>query len=177
MHIAYCCLITFVIGISCYLSGCNPNYDDQCFNYNVISGVSNGFVIKENTCKKCVTKFKANCVNYEYFSCWDTKIKINYGNNQTCYYNIVSDTPDEDYAKSKGSNYQVNKNKKLIKKYDSSQCIDFKTAMDFWITGVFFLSLWFILILLLLIESICVCMKNKKLNIVAIDISTNESNV
>lgn len=165
IHIKICCIIFFIIGIICYFLGCNPNYSNQCFNYNTIHGTSTGYVIDKNTCRKCMSvNTKGVCIVYYYYDCWDTNIKFNYGNNATCYYTIVSNTPNEDYANSKGVDYPINKNKKLLKINDSSQCINLKKGLDIWISGITFLSLSGLGLLYLIIEIVYNYIKNKKSN-------------
>lgn len=141
-HVLIFGMICFIIGIICYFCGCNPEYSAQCYNYNVINGVSKGYDVDKETCNRCVVHNKDGaCTAYEYYDCWDTDIKFNYGNNQTCYYNIVSNSKSESYAYSKGENYPIGKKKKLLKESNSSKCMSLKKGMDIWISGITFLSL------------------------------------
>lgn len=40
-------IIFFIIGIICYFLGCNPDYSEQCYNYNIINGISEGYIVKK----------------------------------------------------------------------------------------------------------------------------------
>ena len=144
-------IIFFIIGIICYFLGCNPNYESQCYNYNIVDATSKGYDIYKRTCNRCVARNKNGaCTSYYYYDCYDTDILFNYGSNSTCFYTIVSGTSNYDYANSKGANYPIGKEKKLLKTNTSKECIDFKQGMDIWISGITFLSLFGLCLLYLI---------------------------
>lgn len=161
----FLCLLFFSVGIICYFFGCNPDYTDQCYNYNVVSGVSVGYALQYNICDKCLKHSKDNvyCAQPYFYECWDTNIKFKYGNNQTCYYTIVSNTPSKDYAIVKGTSYPKNETKKMIKARGLS-CTDFDDGMNRWLAGIGFLSLSGLFLLVIIIEKILYYTCNIKLD-------------
>lgn len=143
-YIPFCwiTIIFFIIGITCYFNSCNPDYASECYTYNIIDGTSYGYQIQNKTCDKCVdSSVKGGCSEYFYFNCYDTNILYNYGNNKTCYYALVSETTNLNYANRVGKNYPIGEEKKLLKYENSEDCVDIKIGMDIWIVAIVFLSL------------------------------------
>lgn len=154
--IKFLCIVSFIVGIICYFLGCNPDYPDQCYNYNVVSGVSVGYMINHNICDKCIKRSKDNiyCTKNDFYECWDTNIKFKYDNNKICYYTIVSNSKNIDYAKAKGASYPINETKKMIKTNNLS-CTDFKEGMYRWKAGVAFMLWGCVFLLIIIIKYIC----------------------
>lgn len=133
--------VLFTIGMFCYFYGCDPDYPDQCYAYDVVQGVSYGYRITKKQCSECVVRSKSGCVKYDYFDCWNTDIRYRYGNNNTCYFNIVSETTNENFANQSGKNYPIGKNRDLIKSETSQTCYDAGFAAITWMVGIIFLAL------------------------------------
>lgn len=141
-------LICFIIGLTCYLLGCNSELEGQCTNYSIINGNVYSTQIRTDTCSRCRHYCKDNngnryCCSREYYDCYDAFVYANYGkSNNTCWLQTSSDSSYSS-AEESLSKYDIGDHVNWLKRKNSGtkECITPKQAMDLWIVGITFLSL------------------------------------
>lgn len=144
--------IFFIIGICCILLGCNTHLKGQCISYNLVYGTVYKHDVDEHTCSQCISKSKTgNCNSYIYYPCYDSYLKYHYNNNQTCTFKVDSNDRSEQSAYNSLDNYPIGYSRYLIKNKNSNECLKTGEGLDTWITGVSFLSLSGLVLLIFLI--------------------------
>lgn len=86
--------ICLIIGLPTFLTGCGTNIPNTCFAYYETNGWIHNFKITNHMCSECVKKENKKCVQYNYYTCYNGYVKVNYNlkeNNQTCTYDAYTD--------------------------------------------------------------------------------------
>jgi hypothetical protein len=140
-------IVFLIIGLPTYLMGCNDTlYPLGCVGYFKSVGIVQSTYVSQSICQKCVLVGKNNvCTAY---TCYNAIIQFD-----VCKYDIGSYTSQSD-AKSAVSYYQVG-NKYILYRLKSTpdQCSTNSKMVttDLPITGVFFLTLFCIIIIINLV--------------------------
>lgn len=135
-------IIFLVIGASTYFTGCNPDYDTQCFGYNVVHGTAYAYNFDTDTCKECIKEYDGSCLKYRKYACYSAYVKFHFDGNHTCFYATRKDSKSEASALDSVKSHPIGEKMALLEREGSSStCLKLHTAMNTWIAGVAFLSL------------------------------------
>lgn len=143
--------IFFIIGICCILLGCNTDLKGQCISYNVVFGTVYKHEVDQHTCQLCVSRdVNGDCDIYNYYPCYNSYLKYHY-NNQSCTLEVHSDDRSEQSAYNYLDNFPIGYSRYLLKNKNSKECLKTGVGLNTWITGVSFLSLSALVLLIFLI--------------------------
>lgn len=138
-----------------FFTGCNTDYEDQCFMYDVVDGEAYGYQYTTTTCRECIiydSKDRNKCLAYRYFDCYSAYVKFRHGSSDnTCYYKTCTDVRSMQAAEVSVSSFPIGDTMTLLERKGSSECIDLSSGMATWVAGVVFLSLTALVAILWLI--------------------------
>lgn len=166
MHVAFGIAFTifFIIGMCTYFMGCNIDYEDQCFAYNVVDGEAYGYKYTTSTCRECIYyNEKGKCVAYRYYDCYSAYVKFRHGSSDhSCDYKTCSKVRSMQAAELSVKSYPIGDTMTLLERKGASECLDLSTGMATWVAGVVFLSLaalvvilWFVFAVIEWINKVC----------------------
>ena len=154
-YIIYFSSVTFIIGIICFLLGCNSNIKGECLSYNVIYGTVYSYSFYSSTCSRCLShNINGGCTSYYFYTCYNSNVNFQYSDNQTCYYSADRGDSSQSDSISAAENYEIGYSRHLLKNKNTSECLLTGAGMDIWISGVAFLSITAFLFIVILLDLI-----------------------
>ena len=122
-----CCLITyivfivifFIIGITCYLTGCHDDIQPNCIRFHKLKVMTYDHYTLARTCSECIAyrticnggrnnnNCHSSCVQYRYYTCYDSYAKFHFEKDgqRTCEVKAASGYVNEFGALSYAQNY------------------------------------------------------------------------
>lgn len=149
----YFCLISLLIGLTCFLSGCNTKFSNYCINYDVNDGIISDYNVNHFQCSDC-TEYnyynKNECIGFRTYPCFSYSMSILYGHNKTCYLNTNVINSYDNY--NNFNNYHIGqKLTVLVNNHDFCYLDSYNFNLS-WNVGVIILILLTLFILYLLIN-------------------------
>lgn len=146
-------VVSFIIGICCWLLGCDIYLNNQCLAYNLFKGTAVGYHTQSDICSKCLSSSSYGCSYYYYYSCYSSYVQFSYSGNHTCYYEIDSEDESESNSQKPFNSYPLGMTKILLKDKNSHDCIDANSGLNTWISGIAFFSLCALILIFALIHN------------------------
>lgn len=145
-----CIFVTsIIIGLPCWLTGCNPNVKGGCLTKDIISGNLTEIHISEYVCRKCTHYCNngKNCCAWKTYDCWEVVLSFqeildsdSENPGDVCQQRFGR-FPELQTAENIASDYSLYQ--KYIRAIDRNTeiCTGPKFSLSTWIAGIFFLSL------------------------------------
>lgn len=155
--------VSFIIGSSCFFSGCNLSVTNYCPANEIFIGTIYDISIELKQCKTSSSTTK----NPKYEPCYDVYAyarRFNSTDADICQYLIIEDEKSYSYAQYRSREYKIGKNIEWYKEKRSSKCFSDNYLTSLWYTGLIFLSLsGFFLIVILDGIRLYICSKTSKI--------------